>query len=451
MTESALPGAHEFGSACGCSVQSVIAPSLPISEIPVAGTRQSAEFQRYAHEHQVLLRAYRRAVATGNSRIIKRALWRYLRSFAVRVHAAQQVIEDLGRTARRANADPFEVAQQIKWNRPIREPARLWFKPKSSGGFRPIYDFGVVRRAACKVIRPILENHLHRMPFQFDVGGRGLSRAIRTVKKHCSAGYYFAAELDIENHYGSFSAKKLYKALPVPKQVIDYVVTARHIPVVPTGDSPTLTASLTPAARRGIPQGSPIAPLIAQISTSQLSWQNAPTAVMANYADNFCVLGKSEDDVDSATDALGAAIAALPGGTFSTSKRGPVHLSDTFSFLGHSLNIVDGALQVSPTAGNDKRYHDTLLAYEQRIGELLHPTSIRHPRMRAEAYSNVSDMWVFAKSWIRAFSECTTLDGYLDAVRLSATEYLALFGINFEALNGYENPDAEWDQDLYES
>ena len=448
------PSAISCGTASGTNLPEEQA-NAPASKMNV-GSDKTWSLDQCKKRQDELLKAYENAIKSGKVKRTQSALWAYLRSYAVRVAAAHCVIEDLKSDqrsrGRMATEDPHVVAKQIKWNEPIKEPAYLWFKKKSSGGHRPIFDLGVVRRTACEVLRPILAAHLEPQPFQCDVRGkRGMQAAIRFAKRAILNGHQWVEHIDIENHFKSFDRKKLYTVLPLPKAVIDYVVVARDIPVVSYGDGPILTASVLREARRGIPQGSPISSLVAQFVTSKLARSHVGKVSMTNFADNFCVLGNSASDVHSATEALGAAIAALPGGNFIVKHVASGHLKDGLEFLGHRLKLDGDKLVVAPSEPNEKKYRLKLREYEHRLGHLDPAAAKNHPSAVAGVWNLTGNMWVFAKSWVGAFSECTTLDGELDAVKIVATEHLRLAGLDFSDIEGYENPDAEWDGDLYES
>lgn len=398
-----------------------------------------------ASKHEV---SYRKAVESGNPALIKNALWRHQRSYAVKVHAARQANRRLSARRQLPDAHMFEIAQQIKWGKPISEPVRLWGKPKASGGVRPIWDFGIIRRAACEAVMPILRAHFHPKAFQYD--HRGVQAAAKTISGALQNGYVHATLADITNHYGSFDTEALRKQLPLPGGVFGHVVASQNFHVARRrGRSPD--RSLIREARRGIPQGSPIAPIIAQIVTSQLTWKDDPNVVMVNYADNFCVLGKSLHDANCATDTLGAAIAALPGGKFQVKVEGPFDVAHGFDFLGHRFRLASGQLIVRPTPINEYRFDKKLLEYDTEIHKLLATLPKRDPARELLAFELMGDEWVFATSWAAAFGVCTTVPEYLDSVRYVLTDQLKSIGLNFHAIANYKNPDAEWSWDFYES
>ncbi len=131
---------------------------------------------------------------------------RWLGSHAVRVAATVAADGKLPPERRRPLPELFTAAKKIDLKSSIAEPARLYGKAKSSGGHRPIWDFGLVRRAAVDMVCQMLEPHARPRGFQYD--RKGIHAAIRDVKSALAGDLKFAQRIDIRDHYGSFQAEK---------------------------------------------------------------------------------------------------------------------------------------------------------------------------------------------------------------------------------------------------
>lgn len=161
------------------------------------------------------------------------------------------------------------------------EKASVRLKPKSSGNdFRPICDFGPVARGAqCMAL------HLVRAitkPAEFQYTRRGVHEAIsKACKLIKEEGYHHVADVDIINHFPSFTLDALNKSIPLPKAAIREIVMAGSIDWVTT-KSPFKDNALFGQVPLGIPQGSAASSAVAEWSVSQLKMIEVPGTALLN-------------------------------------------------------------------------------------------------------------------------------------------------------------------------
>src|SRR5262249_46835887 len=113
-------------------------------------------------------------------------------------------------------------------------------------------------------------------------------------------------------------------------RVIERVLLAEHLNIVPDilhhttlspfGPADIDQGQMTPLekyladARRGIPQGSAVSPILAEMLLAPVLFQVPGGGKVVAYADNIVVLAKSECDADAMTDSLGLALKKHPAG-----------------------------------------------------------------------------------------------------------------------------------------
>jgi hypothetical protein len=366
---------------------------------------------------------------------------RLLGSHAVRVAATADANDKLRSELRVGPEKVLEAAKLVRPTRYNDEPASVYFKRKGSGGWRPIWNLGLIRRATVEVLRPLLRAQLNPRPFQYDF--KGIHKAIRGVKKAVSDGLIYAQRIDITNHFGSVLIDQLPHQLRIPKRIVEHSVSGKHIPML-GGSIPSL--SLATTARSGLLQGSGLSPLIAFIITSRLNWLVPKGIRLFNFADDFLVMGASKDAVSAAADALCDAIRSLPGGHFTHNplKRTPTsHVGDGFTFLGHMLWTDHGKIIVSATTANSDALLNRIIELEDRSRKKT-PSGASPAKAASYGPNALGDAWVHARSWAAAFRECDDTTEDLAVIKMILEDDVSCWNLPPSFLDSYENPQASW-------
>jgi hypothetical protein len=243
----------------------------------------------------------------------------------------------------------------LKVNKPLPEVDWVRVKLKKNGDPRPIHDFGWLHRTAKQMVLRVMGPFSVSQPFQKTF--MALPHIVGIARSELLAGKHYFATLDIKDHFGSFSITKLAQLLPLPKEVVDYVVGGRHVVVKfkdvhPLCDTPK--SALLFQAQRGLPQGSICSPIIAAYSVSFLQWTPDPHWILLNYSDNFLLLADSEQALEKGIEKLMAAVGKLPGGKFKLKLQSQGHAAGGFTFLGHTFEMAGGKVRISPCVFNEQ-------------------------------------------------------------------------------------------------
>ncbi len=178
--------------------------------------------------------------------------------------------------------------------------------------------------------------------------------------------------------------------------------------------------------------------------TSRLAWQIPKNIRLFNYADDFLVMGETEFATNAAADALGEAIALLPGGHFSPHRFPTRRVEDGFEFLGHSLTMRSDGLEVTPTLTNIDRLYERLEAFEKYARQPVIKLPADYPKDINPRLNAIGDAWVLARTWAEAFRECNTMEDELAFIRCTLNEDLTWFKQSPEFLDSYKNDHAAW-------
>jgi len=312
------------------------------------------------------------------------------------------------------------IAENLNPYQGTQEEVRLILIPKGPGKFRPTLDFGIENRALQYLVLSVLYAIAELHPRQFATRG-GVPGAITEVVKAIKAGDLHAREIDIKDFYPSLDGNKLVDLIPIPRKVIARVLTSEHLTIVPsTSHHYSTTFSSNGAAdthqgggfpleqyladaRRGIPQGSSVSPIVAEMLLAPVLYQVPDAGEVVAYADNILVITKNESDAASMTESLGIALQAHPAGQLwpkikSFPPGGPIE------FLGHRLTAGEDGLRVQPTADNREEFESRMNRGVARL-----KGSSLSPAMRAEIVRELkSDL----SSHVANFRLCDGMENY---------------------------------------
>ncbi len=381
--------------------------------------RSAGSLQAMDHLEAMLTRI-RKAHKAGNRRLLRHLIRQYLTSYDARL-AATRLARGRMRWDRRPRKDQVKsIAENLNPYQGTQEEVRLILIPKGPGKFRPTLDFGIENRALQYLVLSVLYAIAELHPRQFATRG-GVPGAITEVVKAIKAGDLHAREIDIKDFYPSLDGNKLVELIPIPRKVIARVLTSEHLTIVPsTSHHYSTTFSSNGAAdthqgggfpleqyladaRRGIPQGSSVSPIVAEMLLAPVLYQVPDAGEVVAYADNILVITKNESDAASMTESLGIALQAHPAGQLwpkikSFPPGGPIE------FLGHRLTAGEDGLRVQPTADNREEFESRMNRGVARL-----KGSSLSPAMRAEIVRELkSDL----SSHVANFRLCDGMENY---------------------------------------
>jgi CRISPR-associated endonuclease Cas1/group II intron reverse transcriptase/maturase len=236
-------------------------------------------------------------------------------------NGAPPLLDALNRAASELLADSYKTP-----------PLNLWQKAKADGEYRilsiPPFLDRVLQRAVVETLSPGLDKLMSRHSHGFR---RGYSRhtAGQEIRKAYQAGYRWVFEADIDNFFDcivwahlSIRLKALYGDDPIVQRIMDWVAA----PAVMGGHPQT--------RRRGLPQGAPLSPLLANLMLDDFDHDmEAAGFRLVRFADDFVVLCKDPQQAQSAWRQAEASLQEL-GLKLDAEKTAITPLEQGVQFLG---------------------------------------------------------------------------------------------------------------------
>lgn len=233
-------------------------------------------------------------------------------------------------------------------------PLRIAMIPKPKGGLRkltiPCVRDRVAQSAIAQVLAPRLDSEMEDASFAYRAG-RGVADAVKRVEQLRKQGYVWTLDADIDDFFDT---------IPIDILVARLVRSVSEGPLVEV-----ISTWLEQGAvnGRGIAQGSPLSPLLANLYLDELDERMSTGGVrIVRYADDFVVLAKDRPAVEAAHGRVEKLLAGQ-GLKLDPEKTRVRAYDDTLRFLGHAF--VRGWAIKEPAANEP---NDALAAL-RRLGE----------------------------------------------------------------------------------
>ncbi|MFH1058573.1 MAG: CRISPR-associated endonuclease Cas1 [Pseudomonadota bacterium] len=205
-------------------------------------------------------------------------------------------------------------------------PLRKVAIPKKSGGTRtlaipPVRD-RVIQTAVATALTPILDPQMEDCSFAYRPG-RSVAMAVRRVSRYYREGYRWVVDGDIDDYFDS-----------VPHQPLLEIIR-RYVPDAKLIDLIALWLRRHAPQGRGLPQGSPLSPILSNIYLDEVDEGIAGQGVrLVRFADDFVIICKGQQRAGQALEQVatllrGQGLALDPG------KTRLVSFEQGFKFLGH--------------------------------------------------------------------------------------------------------------------
>jgi CRISP-associated protein Cas1 len=235
-------------------------------------------------------------------------------------------------------------------------PLREASIPKDAGGTRklsiPCVRDRVAQSAVAQVLMRRLDPHMEDASFGYRVG-RSVADAVKRVEQLRKLGYVWTLDADIDDFFAT---------IPIDPLITILLRSVSESPLVEL-----ISTWLEQGATlgRGIAQGSPLSPLLANLYLDELDERMSTGGVrIVRYADDFVVLAKDRPAVEAARGRVEKLLGAhgLKLDAEKTRVRG---YDETLRFLGYAF--VRGWAMKSPDEPDHEQ--SDLVAALRRLGE----------------------------------------------------------------------------------
>ena len=230
----------------------------------------------------------------------------------------------------------------------------------------------IVQEAIRKALEPIYESEFHQSSFGFRPN-RGMQHAVHQCREHVRQGYHTIIEGDIK---ACFDKIKHVAILNMVRVKIKDEMFINLIERFLNGD--VSINGITHSTTEGVPQGSIIGPILANIVLNRLDWHLERMARIGKYgdtrfvryADDFCIFLKDStaDNAVLLKDDIAQFLHSTTGLELSPEKTLITDAASGFNFLGFHLsqetNENANGVRVEITA-------DKLQAFKDKLDEII--------------------------------------------------------------------------------
>ena len=209
---------------------------------------------------------------------------------------------------------------------------RVWM-PKHDGGRRslaiPTVRDRVAQSAAALVITPLLDREFETVSYGFRKG-RSVAQAVEQVRRYYEQGFRWVVDADIDSFFDEVDHRLLLSrfAESIRDADLERLIAAWLTAPIQEG-----AECMVPS--RGLPQGSPISPVLANLYLDRFDEALLKRHLrVVRFADDFLILCRSRPQAESALELTESLLQDLHLGLESEKSR-LLHFDQGFRYLGH--------------------------------------------------------------------------------------------------------------------
>lgn len=405
-------------------------PSSYCGLAPLLTDRKCRDLLRLASRtERKYLAAIRKAVQRGEMRLARKIMERYFLSYHCKFVALYEANRSCKPPKRLMMAILARQAQRLSLRHRCSERAVVFEKIEASGKRRLLIDFGPLNRARqLMVMKGLRAFHAYILPDQYAVAeGRDACVQALTAKMQTEQSQ-FVSEVDIRDFFGSIDPERLRKEIGLSNKVIRCVVSISAYTLRYKHVAVSSLKCLT-----GIPQGAVCSPLIAAVVVDRVVRSFGLDRVV-NYADNICVVAKTERELQTRAQTLISALQGSRHGTLRVTKK-DMHAATGIDFLGYRIRAEDNVVEIEPK-------EKCVIKVQERL--IRTAKDIRRPGLRRrKVYAALKHQ---LDNWLAAF-RLTNASGYSFMLRRMC-EYLSQAKVKGKSANAIGASFDRWNEDL---
>jgi len=227
------------------------------------------------------------------------------------------------------------LKKDIEQARYVPQPLLGLTIPKENGKLRqlaiPTVRDRIAQTAVARVLTPVLEKEFEAASFGYRPG-RSVAQAVERVARYRDEGYRWVVDADIQGYFDHVDhAALLARLREVLKQDLSllplielWLAGVLHFE---DGRQPVLIT-------RGIPQGSPLSPLLANLYLDELDEAMLDANLrLVRFADDFIILCRNREDAEDALELSEEVLGTLKL-KLNEEKTRITHFDQGFAFLG---------------------------------------------------------------------------------------------------------------------